>query len=379
MSNRLEDISFPLGFLSKLGEDNLDAKQHTFHVEARQMFHHQKEATVQCGPSGDVWRFTSDEGSHLHGTDLAPFPLGYFNAGMHGDIVQLILKVAKEQSIEISAIDLSIINHYWLTGSFVLGTGHGHSEPPDIDISIKSSASQEQINQLIEKSLKSSAVMSFLNLALKNTFAIYVNGRRRNVIDLNDSPAQDIQDPFLKNQSAPVPIETYHIKDAIYKLPTQVAGQSTPASASPQGKVLRNIHGQSKWRAGESVIEVDTYLELPGASHFAFKVAVQASERQYPQGYALICAGITFCFMTQLARYIENMKMPITGIRVVQDSSYQIENKDAISSELDTHLYINGTADDATCTTLLSVSERTCYLHATAIKILEPNVKLHIL
>jgi uncharacterized OsmC-like protein len=379
MSNRLEDISFPLGFLSKLGEDNLDAKQHTFHVEARQMFHHQKEATVQCGPSGEVWRFTSDEGSHLHGTDLAPFPLGYFNAGMHGDIVQLILKVAKEQSIEISAIDLSIVNHYWLTGSFVLGTGHGHSEPPDIDISIKSSASQEQINQLIEKSLKSSAVMSFLNLALKNTFAIYVNGRRRNVIDLNDSQAQDIQDPFLKNQSAPLPIETYQIKDAIYKLPTQVAGQSIPASASPQGKVLRNIHGQSKWRAGESVIEVDTYLELPGASHFAFKVAVQACERQYPQGYALICAGITFCFMTQLARYIENMKMPITGIRVVQDSSYQIENKDAISSALDTHLYINGTADDATCTTLLSVSERTCYLHATAIKILEPNVKLHIL
>ena len=379
MSNRLEDISFPLGFLSKLGEDNLDAKQHTFHVEARQMFHHQKEAIVQCGPSGEVWRFTSDEGSHLHGTDLAPFPLGYFNAGMHGDIVQLILKVAKEQSIEISAIDLSIVNHYWLTGSFVLGTGHGHSEPPDIDISIKSSASQEQINQLIEKALKSSAVMSFLNRALKNTFAIYVNGRRRNVIDLNDSQAQDIQDPFLKNQSAPLPIDTYQIKDAIYKLPTQVAGQSIPASASPQGKVLRNIHGQSKWRAGESVIEVDTYLELPGASHFAFKVAVQASERQYPQGFALICAGITFCFMTQLARYIENMKMPITGVRVVQDSSYQIENKDAISSALDTHLYINGTADDATCTTLLSVSERTCYLHATAIKILEPNVKLHIL
>jgi uncharacterized OsmC-like protein len=379
MSNRLEDISFPLGFLSKLGEANLDAAQHTFHVEARQMFHHQKEATVQCGPSGDVWRFTSDEGSHLHGTDLAPFPLGYFNAGMHGDIVQLILKVAKEQSIEISAIDLSIVNHYWLTGSFVLGTGHGHSEPPDIDISIKSSASLEQINQLIENALKSSAVMSFLNRALKNTFAIYVNGRRRNVIDLNDSPANDIQDPFLKNQSAPVPIETYNINDAIYKLPTQVAGQSIPASASPQGKVLRNIHGQSKWRAGESVIEVDTYLELPGASHFAFKVAVQASERQYPQGFTLICAGITFCFMTQLARYIENMKMPITGIRVVQDSSYQIENKDTISSELDTHLYINGTADDATCTTLLSVSERTCYLHATAIKILEPNVKLHIL
>jgi hypothetical protein len=70
------------------------------------------------------------------------------------------------------------------------------------------------------------------------------------------------------------------------------------------------------------------------------------------------------------------MKMPIAGLRVVQDSSYQIHNGHAVASPLDTHLFINGTADDATCTTLLSVSERTCYLHATAITALIPIVNI---
>ena len=366
MANRLEDISFPLAFLSKQGNSSSDS-EFGFHVEARQLHHHQKEAVVACSNTGDEWRFTSDEGGHLKGTDLAPFPLGYFNAGMHGDITQWILQVAKDKAIEISSIELSVINHYWLTGSFVLGTGHGHSEPPDIDVTIQSSATSEQINDLVQEALQKSAAMSYLQQGLHNTFAIYANGRRRTVIDLNDSLANDIEDPFKVRLSPPSPVAGYATTDAIYKLEAKVDGEVILASASPTGKVLRNIHGKSKWVAGSSTIDVDTYLELAGASHFNFKVSVLESNRQYPPGFALLCAGITFCFMTQLSRYIENMKMPITGIRVVQDSAYQLGHHGAVASPLDTHLFINGTADDATCTTLLSVSERTCYLHATAI------------
>lgn len=376
MTNRLEDISFPLAFLSKQGNNSATDSLYSFHVEARQLHHHQKEAVVACSNTGDEWRFTSDEGGHLKGSDLAPFPLGYFNAGMHGDIIQWILQVAKDKAMEISSIELSVINHYWLTGSFVLGTGHGHSEPPDIKVSIQSSATSEQINGLVHEALQKSAVISYLNQGLHNTFAIYANGRRRTVIDLNDSLASDIEDPFKVRLTAPSPVAGYVINDAIHKLAAKVDGEVVLASASPSGKVLRNIHGKSKWEAGASTIDVDTYLELAGASHFNFKVSVLESNRQYPPGFALLCAGITFCFMTQLSRYIENMKMPIAGLRVVQDSSYQIHDQSAVASALDTHLFINGTADDATCTTLLSVSERTCYLHATAITPLIPIVNI---
>jgi hypothetical protein len=107
MTNRSEDISFPLAFLSKQG-NSATGSLYSFHVEARQLHHHQKEAVVACSNTGDEWRFTSDEGDNLKGTDLAPFPLGYFNAGLHGDIIQWILQVAKDKAIEISSIELSV-------------------------------------------------------------------------------------------------------------------------------------------------------------------------------------------------------------------------------------------------------------------------------
>ncbi|MFV1963712.1 MAG: OsmC family peroxiredoxin, partial [Acidimicrobiia bacterium] len=42
----------------------------------------QKEAAVTIEPDGSVWRLVSDEGPYLNGTDLAPFPLAFFAAGM---------------------------------------------------------------------------------------------------------------------------------------------------------------------------------------------------------------------------------------------------------------------------------------------------------
>jgi len=38
----------------------------------------QKEAIIQNGPDGTVWRMVCDEGPWLNGTDLAPFPLAFF-------------------------------------------------------------------------------------------------------------------------------------------------------------------------------------------------------------------------------------------------------------------------------------------------------------
>ncbi len=31
-------------------------------------------------------------------------------------------------------VNIRLINHYWLTGSFVQGTGEGHAEAPDLDV-----------------------------------------------------------------------------------------------------------------------------------------------------------------------------------------------------------------------------------------------------
>lgn len=106
---KYEDIckdGYPLGFLINKGTTtNSDNLNKTFVSHTRQMALLQKET---IGYEGDLnshsWRLTSDEGKHLNGTDLAPFPLGFFNASIHGDIVGRIFKTASKENLSIDEI-----------------------------------------------------------------------------------------------------------------------------------------------------------------------------------------------------------------------------------------------------------------------------------
>src|ERR1700738_1506884 len=83
-------------------------------VEARQLAGHQKEAVVTEGEDGSAWRLTSDEGKHLRGTDLAPFPLGFFNAGMQSDLYGRIRTLGAVRNVAIENVEIRVTNHYWL-------------------------------------------------------------------------------------------------------------------------------------------------------------------------------------------------------------------------------------------------------------------------
>ena len=88
---------------------------------------HQKEAVVSVGKNGSAWRLTSDEGKHLRGTDLAPFPLGFFNAGLQSDLYGRMRDLALSGGVTLGNVGIRVVNHYWLTGSFIHGTGEGHA------------------------------------------------------------------------------------------------------------------------------------------------------------------------------------------------------------------------------------------------------------
>ena len=54
----------------------------------------------------------------------------------------------------------------------------------------------------------------------------------------------------------------------------------------------------------------------------------------------LATAGIAFCYITQISRYIENMKLPIRGIRLVQASPYGVTaDGRGTAAPCDTHLF----------------------------------------
>jgi uncharacterized OsmC-like protein len=347
----------------------------TIKVEARQMAGHQKEVVVTEGAEGTAWRLTSDEGVHLKGTDIAPFPLGIFNAGLQGDLYGRIRALAEARGIALDGVEIKVTNHYWLTGSFINGTGEGHTSSPDIDVYVQSGASTDTIKALVAAAMDASPAVAFLRTPLSgNTFALYINGRRRPVDGVANSPAADAGDPYRTDARAPRPLDSKARRDLIEKTSRVEAG--TPVLAGPTvttNRLIRDVVGEGKSLSGGRY-RTETWLAMPGTSHFKL-TSDESGAAEAPSGLALLSAGISVCYMTQLARYIENMKMNIRAVRLVQYNPF-IAGARAAAEPIDTHLFLNGEAPDETHLQLLTIAARTCYLHAAAKTPTEPKLRI---
>jgi len=391
---KYEDISkngYPLGFLIKKAESNTNGLNKTFTSHTRQMDILQKES---IGYEGDLnstsFRLTSDEGKHLNGTDLAPFPLGFFNASIHGDIVGTIMKQAASQGLKIDNIDCEVLNSYYLTGSFVKGDGKGHAEPTTINLDIATSENQDDIKNLILKASKMAPVLAGLRTPLKNTFALYANGRRKDLSSLNESSKTDAEDPYQQYKVEPSPSNSDNYSDRMIVKTGEVSagtvepvdGYNVPKSQDGNAenpkfnKIIRTIVGKSSTNANSKIVEVDTVLGLPGMTHFVISSDIDGIIAPSPVN--VMGAAISFCFLTQTHRYIHHQKFAIEGLRMSQYATFK-ENPDGTVEmmPLDTHLYMNGTAPDEHNEKLIDMSERTCYLHATLSEALDPKININ--
>ena len=391
---KYEDISkngYPLGFLIKKADSNTNGLNKTFTSHTRQMDILQKES---IGYEGDLnstsCRLTSDEGKHLNGTDLAPFPLGFFNASIHGDIVGTVMKRASLQGLKIDNIDCEVLNSYYLTGSFVKGDGKGHAEPTTINLDIATSENQDDIKNLILSASKMAPVLAGLRTPLKNTFALYANGRRKDLSSLNESSKTDAEDPYQQYKVEPSPSNNDNYSDRMIVKTGEVSagtvepvdGYNVPKSQDGNAenpkfnKIIRTIVGKSSTNANSKIVEVDTVLGLPGMTHFVISSDIDGVIAPSPVN--VMGAAISFCFLTQTHRYIHHQKFAIEGLRMSQYASFK-ENSDGTVEmlPLDTHLYMNGTASDEHNEKLIDMSERTCYLHATLSEALEPKININ--
>jgi hypothetical protein len=376
LTDTIDKHGDPLAFLLRLASAApLRSGRGVVKVEARQMAGHQKEAVATEGMDGNVWRLTSDEGLHLKGTDLAPFPLGFFNAGLQADVYGRIRVLAAQRGIALDAVAIRVVNHYWLTGSFIHGTGEGHAEAPDIEVAVQSGASADTIEALIAAAMDASPAIALLRAPLTgNSFALYINGRRRQVEGIANSTAPDAGDPYRVYARAPRPLDPNARRDLIEKTGRVEQGQPQPAAPTVTNKLIRNIFGDGRPVGRDGLFEVDTFLGVPGASHFKL-TSDEGETGAAPCGLTLLSAGIAFCYMTQLSRYIENMKMKIRGVRLVQFNPYLVGSQAAVEP-IDTHLFLNGEAAEETHLQLLTIAARTCYLHAAAKTPVEPNVRI---
>ncbi len=371
MSDDAGDV--PLSFKTAAGPRRANsilgvAGQDLFISEARQLGHHFKEAIVQEGADGSSWRTTSDEGSYLGGTDLAPFPLGFFNAGLQSDLAGRVARLAAARGMAWSHLSVGVSTQYSLSGSFVQGTGKGYAEAVGAHVAFRSPAGDADLKALVGDAVAESPAFDLLTRPLENTFALYCNGRRRNPASLPASPAAAPIDPFLKYARAPAPLtDVAGIGDLIVKTGEKTMGSASAASSTPLpgGRVTWAVNGEGEIEAASGLYRCKVALNRPGSSHFAYISDETAADRA-PSGLALMSAAVAFCYMTQLSRYIEAMEIAIRNVRLVQLSPYAISSDlRGVSSPCDTHLFMQGEADEEMFERLQLVAANTCYLHQT--------------
>jgi len=378
MSERIETSGYPLAFRVEdgvrptlLGSGD---GQSLYTTEARLFGGHQKEAIVREGEGGPKWRMTSDEGKHLNGSDLAPFPLGFFNAGMQGDLLSRIASRASSAGIPMANVRLSVRNFYWMTGSFIKGDGEGFADSPEVRL-LAPKQHVEDLKRIVEEAKLASPAFHAVETPLQNTFALYVNGRRKPVVGVLPCDSEDAIDPYISYSTPPAPDGSTR-PDPIRKTSVVEEGDVKPAPAATKTRIVRTVAGLGGLTANMESVDTDTWLEMPGVSHFALASDDRPEGDLAPSGLALLSAGVAFCYMTQLSRYISNMKLDINGMRLVQTSPYQVSGGVGTAGPVETHLFLNGHADVETHAKLLSIAAKTCYLHATLAATLPINIQV---
>ena len=381
----IEGSGYPLAFKVRNGitprvVSGETPSRDVFKVEARTMGGHQKEVLVSEGEGGTVWRLTSDEGAILKGSDLAPFPLAFYNAGLHADFVKRALQIARSKEITLAIDSVNLTNQYYFQGSFFSGTGKGSAEAVTVHVNARSNYSREKVQEILDLAIIASPAHATLAYAQRNTFALYVNGRRCPVIRVSSSLASDETDPFKAHNSVPVPLrETDDMSTIIERIALE--GNSMPLPLLPsEGRVQIVIPGASSPIDSDGLIATTV---TPRAGH-AFRITCDESPNggSAPTGLACIAASIAFCYMTQFTRYIEHRKHKVRAIRFVQTLPFTLTGN-ALDGSLvgglepvDTHVFLYADEPDEVLQNLLEVAENTCYLHAALRSTLPSRVSL---
>ncbi len=348
--------------------------QDVFITQARAMGGHQKEAVVTEGQLGSSWRMVSDEGPALKGTDLAPFPLGYMSAGLQADLLQRIGQLALAQGLDLRGLSCRLENDYKFEGSFFKGNGVGHAYAPRFQVRVTSTTPVEQVQRLVRQAVAGSPLLASWATPLRNTFALYANGRRAILRDLAPSPVS-VDDPFKIWSQAPTPLaQADALTDIVAKTQAVEVKNPTPPSGWETGRVDIPIHGhcESLHGSGRSV----TWANRLGGSAFAIQSDDRPNSDLAPSALAHAYAGIAFCFMTQLLRYVEHHQMKVRALRLVQLSPCLIESGMAQAQHLDTHVFVHTEESDEMMERLVHMSARTCYLHAALGAALPPEVSV---
>ncbi len=330
----------------------------------------QKEALVHDGPSATVWRMVSDEGPYLDGTDLAPFPLAFYTAGVVFSFMTEALRHAVQLGVEVESLALTSDHYYTMEGSALRGDMVGGAMPIEMAVALETDAGEEEEIRILDLAQATSPAEAYMRESLQNTFSLTANGRPLKLKDLNSS-GRSADDP-LPDFSGVEPHADEYLDDVILKLAAAevIHDVKGGAGSSLQAVQKRTLHvrGEAKLLSA-TLKEIHVQLLQPIGSTFRF-LSEDGGRRQAPPALAYLSAGVGFCYMTQLGRYAHITKRDLKSCQIVQDNVFQVggtasgELGSATAGPVDTHVFLTLDEPDEVAQTMVSMGERTCFLHA---------------
>jgi organic hydroperoxide reductase OsmC/OhrA len=341
----------------------------------------QKEAIVSYGTAGTAWRTVCDEGPWLNGTDLAPFPLGFFTAGLAASYMSEFITHARANNITIESLEVMVDNRYGMEGSLLKGTMVGSALPVEATFKVKADATPKELQALAWQAVASSPADAFLRQAKSSLFSLNHNGTQIDVEGVEASPSAQAEDPTALFAKATPESTEPSAEPIITKLEglTHLGGEKLGTvkgtgdiGLSDEQKRQVHVRGVGSLRA-DGMKQIDVACFVPVGSVFRFlsdDSALIGGHQRAPSGLAWLSAGLSFCFMTQLGRYAAVAKQKIHSYQIVQDTTFSqpaaCAPVDAAveSAPVDTHVFIGSEEEESGSQTLLRMGEQTCYLHA---------------
>ncbi len=377
--NNIESSPWPLAYRPNIVDSTVADRPRAAHTVrlitlARALTGMQKEAVVSCEPGGRRWRMVSDEGPYLNGTDLAPFPLAFFTAGVANGFLAPITALARQRQITIREIELTADSFYTMQGSAVRGDMLGGALPVELSVRLQADASDAELESLVTDAVAQAPVEALLRASLCSEFSLTLNGGTEAPGDVAhwDAPyAFDLSDAGFNalqpDGDAAVP------DDLITKLGSgetvfDVEGGAGSSLAAEQKRTL-HIRGVAMLREdGLSETRVQLYKPIGSNFRFLCEIGDDPAGTRAPSPLVYLSAGLAFCYLTQIGRYVAILKHPLERYAIGQVTQFDHVGRTDVPmvEPVRTHVELVTSVDADTARRIVSMGERTCFLHAAA-------------
>ncbi len=376
IEDSIESSAYPLVFQADAASLNLLPLQSSGDVlqiraMARPLAGMQKEAIIQAGPGGNIWRIVCDEGPWLNGTDLAPFPLAFFTAGLAASFMSAFMAEAMQRGVRVDSAKLEQDNFFSMEGSALRGTMTAGALPVEVSFTATGSATTAEFEQIAVAALQDRCPAErCLAGELASSFAVRSNNEELLWPGEPADKLAGLADPssvFARLRPASS-VDTAASEVIIRKVANPLKPDAGAVGLKADQKRMVHVHTGCGIRE-DGLKSIDVQCIQPSGSRFEFlsddSRAVGGHERA-PSGLAYLSAGVAFCFMTQIGRYAQISKQDLSGYRIIQDMGFRLaEDGEPDAFAVETLALLDTTEPPEQSLQLVKMSEQTCYIHAS--------------